>query len=112
MLASFFEVDVCSRTKRESKLNPVGKRRTERGAGGRAGGTECTGSPVTAVLARPVRERRPKHAHWPRARKPALDDNSEEERQGRRQSSPRGMQVQRKGVRFGLRRTRQTLASA
>ena len=73
---------------RESKLNPVGKRRTARAAGGRAGGTNCTGSPVTAVLARPVRDRRPKHAHWPRARKPALDDDSEGESQGRRQSSP------------------------
>ena len=29
--------------------------RTARGAGGRAGGTDCTGLPVTALLARPVR---------------------------------------------------------
>ena len=43
MLASFFEVDVCSLAKRESKLNPAEKRRTARGAGGRAGGTDCTG---------------------------------------------------------------------
>src|SRR2546425_13075337 len=58
MLASFFDVDVCSLAERESKLNPAGKRRTARGAGGRAGGSDCTGSPVTALLARPVRDRR------------------------------------------------------
>ena len=58
------------------------------GAGGRAGGTDCTGSPVTALLARPVRDRRPTYARRPRARKPALDDHSEGERQGRRSSSP------------------------
>jgi len=35
---SFFAVDVCSLAKTESKLNPEGKRRTARGAGGRAFG--------------------------------------------------------------------------
>src|SRR5436305_3481167 len=87
MLASFFEVDVCSLTKMESKLNPVGKRRTARGVGGRAGGSDCTGSAVTALLARPVRDRRPKDARRPRARTPALDDKSEGERHGGQQPS-------------------------
>lgn len=42
----------------ESKLNPEGKRRMERGAGGRAGGTGLHRINRDSVLARPVRDRR------------------------------------------------------
>ena len=59
MLASFFEVDVWLSRQKGEQTQPSGKRRTARGAGGRAGGTDCTGLPVTAWLARPVRDRRP-----------------------------------------------------
>src|SRR5436853_80019 len=56
MLASFFEVDVWLSRQKGEQTQPSKKRRTARGAGGRAGGTDCTGSPVTALLARPVRD--------------------------------------------------------
>ena len=42
----------------ESKLNPEGKRRTAGGVGRRAEGTTVHRRPVTALLARPVRDRR------------------------------------------------------
>src|SRR5712691_13213119 len=105
MLASFFEVDVWLSRQKGEQTQPSGKRRTARGAGGRAGGTDCTGLPVTALLARPVRDRRPTHAHWPRARKPALDDISE---RGARTTAivavKNGVQGLEQGVRSGLRR--------
>jgi hypothetical protein len=62
MLASFFEVEVCSLAGKGEQTQPGGKKEDGGGAGGRAGGTDCTGSPVTAVLARPVLDRRRKHA--------------------------------------------------
>src|SRR5260221_14697976 len=106
MLASFFEVDVWLSREKGEQPHPGGKRGPARGAGGRAGGTECAGSPVTALLARPVRDRRPTYARRPRARKPALDDKSEGERHGRRQPSrvKKSGTAAREGVSFSLRR--------
>ena len=58
----------------ESKLNPEGKRRTERGAGGRAGGTGLHRVNRDSLLARPVRDRRLKTTSRRRAGKPVPCD--------------------------------------
>src|SRR5258705_13764807 len=99
MLASFFEVDVWLSRQKGEQTQPSGKRRTARGVGGRAGGTDCTGLPVTALLARPVRDRLPTHAHWPRARNLRSTTLQREREHGRRQSSPSRM---KKGRRIRL----------
>src|SRR5258705_13677030 len=59
MLASFFNVHVELVRKKGKKTHHREKRRTAGGAGESAGGTDCTGLPVTASLARPVPDRRP-----------------------------------------------------
>jgi hypothetical protein len=112
MLASFFEVDVCSLARKGEQTQLGRKKEDGAEAGVRAGGPKSTGSPVTAVLARPVRDRRPTHAPL------ATRANTCARRQLRGREARTTIAMKREvqrlqtGVRFGVRRAQQAPASA